>query len=355
MKNLFESHTINNKIIKNRIAIPAMCIAIYREDGYVSDEVIEHYRSLAKGGAGLIVQEATCISPTGRLMKTQLGIWEDDQIEGLHKITDAVHNEGGIILAQIHHAGVLTVDSIIDSPSDFETVLYNGQKNTAHAMSLDRIEYVKNQFIEAGKRAFLAGYDGIELHAAHGYLLSQFLSKKINIRNDSYGSNPEQLIIDISKGIRKITNKDFIIGIRLGGYEPDIVTVIDRIKKIEPFVNYFSVSYGFDKNSSIIPSIPENFNYSPLVYAAKLIREEVGIPVFSVGGIINPTMAKDIISELNVDMVNIGRGSLVNPRWTKDAFEGKDTGKCFNCPNCAWFYDRNKCAGRIVFHKNNLN
>ena len=128
VKNLFESHTINNKIIKNRIAIPAMCIAIYREDGYVSDEVIEHYRSLAKGGAGLIVQEATCISPTGRLMKTQLGIWEDGQIEGLHKITDAVHNEGGTILAQIHHAGVLTVDSIIDSPSDFETVLYNGQK-----------------------------------------------------------------------------------------------------------------------------------------------------------------------------------------------------------------------------------
>ena len=355
MKKLFETYTINNKIIKNRIAIPAMCIAIYREDGYVSDEVIEHYSSLAKGGAGLIVQEATCISPTGRLMKTQLGIWEDGQIEGLHKITDTVHNEGGVILAQIHHAGILTVDSIIDSPSDFETVLYNGQKNIAHEMSLDRIEYIKNQFIEAGKRAFLAGYDGVELHAAHGYLLSQFLSKKINIRKDSYGSNPEQLIIDISKGIRKITNKDFIIGIRLGGYEPDIVTVIDRVKKIEPFVDYLSVSYGFDKNSSIIPSIPDNLIYLPLIYAAKLIKEKVSIPVFAVGGITNAEMAKNIISETNVDMVNIGRGSLVNPNWSINAFEGKDTGKCFNCNNCAWFSDRNKCVGKIIFHRNNLN
>ena len=152
-----------------------MVCSKYREDGYVVDENIDHYRQIAKGGVGLIIQEATCVSNTGRLSKTQLGIWDDKQINGLKQIANAVHSEGTTIVVQIHHAAIKSVDGIYDCPSDF--IFNNPNDGTfvkGNEMSGERIKHVIQQFINAGKRAFEAGYDGIELHGAHPYLVSQF-------------------------------------------------------------------------------------------------------------------------------------------------------------------------------------
>ena len=187
MKKLFSEFKIRNLKIKNRICVPPMVIGL-TDDGYVTKENVDRYRELAKGGAGLIIQEATCINIDGKLSSKQLGIWEDDQIEGLKSIVEAVHAEDSKIFIQIHHAGVVGISENPICPSPYE---YKKLDKTVigREMTNEDIKSVQKDFIEAARRAYEAGYDGIELHGCHGYLISQFLNKKVNTRTDEYGVN----------------------------------------------------------------------------------------------------------------------------------------------------------------------
>lgn len=148
-----------------------MVITKSDEQGYVTDFERSHYTRLAKGGAGLIVQEATCINETGKLCDTQLGIWDDRQIPGLRSIVEPVHKNGAAIVLQIHHAGVKSTGDKLDVPFDFEIEMF-GRIARGKAMTLETARRIQQEFIRAGRRAYEAGYDGVELHAAHGYLLS---------------------------------------------------------------------------------------------------------------------------------------------------------------------------------------
>ncbi len=351
MEKLFTEFSIKDLKMKNRICVPPMVVG-FRVDGYVAPENVERYRKLAKGGAGLIIQEATCVNDDGKLMEKQLGIWEDEQIEGLKSIVDVVHEENCLIFIQIHHAGVVGISEDPICPSPYEYTNYAGSVVVGHEMSSEDIKSIQNDFIEATRRAYSAGYDGVELHGCHAYLISQFLNKKVNKRTDEYGKNPEKFVIEIIDGIRKVTPKEFIVGIRLGGFEPTIEDGIHYAKVLEKNgIDFLDISYGFMSEQEI--HVNEEYKYSQAVYAAQKIKEVVSIPVFAVNGIKSAEMAEEILNETNVDIVDIATGFLINNNWANDAKEGKDTGKCLNCAKCMWFGQSKVCAGKVLYDKNN--
>ena len=349
MKKLFSEFNIKNVKIKNRICIPPMVVP-FANDGCVAPENVERYKKLAQGGAGLIIQEATCVNSNGLLSPKQIGIWNDDQIDGLKSIVDVVHKQDCAIFVQIHHAGVTGISENPLCPSPYEYNNY-GKSVVGREMTIEDIKSIQNDFIEAARRAYEAGYDGIELHGCHGYLISQFLNKKVNKRTDDYGQTPEKFVVEILEGIRKVTPKEFVVGIRLGGFEPTIEDGLHYAKVLEKYSDFFDVSYGFFNEQEM--HVSEEYKYSNAVYAAEKIKAEVSIPVFAVAGINSAELAEEILNETKVDLVDIARGVLINPNWANDAKEGKDTGKCLSCPKCMWFGQSEVCPGKVIFEKNN--
>lgn len=350
MKNLFNSFNIKNVNIKNRICVPPMvCNFGPCDNGEVLEKKVEHYRAIAKGGAGLIIQEATCVNKDGRLAGIQSGIWEDEQIPALKKVVAAVHEEGCPIFAQIHHAGVVGISASPLCPSAYEYER-NGNKVTGVEMTLEDIHSVQKDFIEAGRRAYEAGYDGVELHGCHGYLICQFFNKNVNKRTDEYGLHKEKFAAEIIEGIRRVTSKDFVVGVRLGAFEPTLEDGIKHAKLLEEHgVDFLSISYGFQGEQELY--VPEGYGFKDVIYAAKKIKEAVSIPTFAVNSIISAEMAEDVLADTKVEMVCIGRGILVNYNWAKDAEVGKVTGKCLHCKGCKWFVNPELCPGKILFNK----
>lgn len=350
MVKLFDQHKIRNTIIKNRIAVPPMVPYHWSDQrGMVSQKHIEHYEAIASGGAGLIIQEGTCVNKNGRLTDSQLGIWEDAQIEGLRRITEAAHRHNTPILVQIHHAGIAGIEEHPVCPSDYEVVIRD-QLKTGHELSIEDLHALQQDFIAAAVRAVQAGYDGIEIHACHSYLISQFHNRNVNKRKDQYGDHPELFASEIIQSIRRQTPDEFIIGIRLGGFEPSLQEAIDFARIYETLgVDFIDVSYGFAQES--LPTVPDDYPFKDIIYAAQEIKKTVNLPVFAVNSINSPTLAESILEHTNVDMVHIGRGTLVNYNWAKDAHVGYDVGSCLYCKTCMWRVDSSKCPGRIRHHK----
>lgn len=352
---LFEPLKLGHLNLKNRVVVPPMVLFGHcAEDGMVTEAHLRHYARMAAGGPGLIVQEATCVTPEGRLSMDQLGIWSDDHISGLKKIVDVVHGEGVPILVQLHHAGIMSVTGQRLCPSAYtfrETKEKEGQKLAVpvkeifgQEMTADDIDVIRRAFIDAGRRAYEAGFDGVELHGCHSYLLCQFLNARVNQRDDRYGKEPERLIMEIAQGIREITGAEFLIGIRLGGFEPDLAAAIRHAKTIAPYLDFLDISYGFQ--GTMITDAPGDETVPAIARAAGAIRKQVEKPVFTVGHIQRPEEAEKILGETSVAMVAVGRSVLVDMDWTKKAEKGESVGYCLGCSTCQWRKDPNRCAGR---------
>lgn len=346
--------TLGNLTVKNRICIPPMVrYKTTDETGVVNDAYVQHYRNFAKGGSGLIIQEATCVSSDGKLVDSQLGIWDDSFIEGLSKITQAVHEEDGTIFIQLHHAGVA---GIVEHPLCPDTYTFNGRYGlrVGKKMTLEDIRKIQDDFVHAARRAVEAGYDGIELHCCHGYLFCQFLNSRVNRRDDIYGTDPTRIVIEVIDRIRKEVSKDIVIGVRLGAFEPTLNDGIRHAKELAAAgAQFINLSYGFegemdktvDPDSAFDPAIRE---LPDVIQAAAVIKKEVDVPVFAVYGIRLPEDAEKVLTLTGVDMVCVGRSMLVDPFWTKKALEGEIPGKCLDCKVCQWRIDNTKCAGRLL-------
>lgn len=347
-KELFEAFQIRGLSIENRICVPPMvCFHWTDESGCVSSRHVEHYRTVAKGGPGLIIQEATCVSRGGRLAMSQLGIWEDRQTEGHRMITEAVHKEGVPVIIQLHHGGMVGVEGIQPGPSAY-SCSFNGREIEASELSVEEILQIKQDFADAAYRAYKAGYDGVELHGCHSYLISQFLNKRVNKRKDDYGK-PLKFVLDILEEVRKATPSGFIVGIRLGGFEPGLEDAVYHSVELERAgIDFLDISYGFQPEQEI--AFPEGWKLADIHYAAKVIKSKVSIPVFTVFGIDSREKAEEVLAETKADMIAVGRGVLINPDWARDAKEGLDVGKCLHCRVCRMRTDY-KCAGRQLLEK----
>ena len=348
---LFETLTIRGVETGNRVCMPPCVVFGFGDDsGMVTDDNVAHYKSIARGGAGLIIQEATCIDPFGKLLANQLGLWSDEQIPGHKSIVDAVHAEGVPIFIQLHHAGIAGIsDSEMYCSSAYE-LIHKDTLKKGRAMTVDEIKKTRKAFADAAVRAVEAGYDGVELHGCHQYLICQFYNARVNKRTDEYGRNRSLFALEVYSDVRDAVPGSFAVGIRLGAFEPTLADGIAHAKELSAHgIDFIDVSYGFRGEDE--PCKPEGFPYTDVIFAAGEIKRNVTCPVFAVNGIKSAADARGVLEITGVDMADVARGILVNPNWANDAKAGRDTGKCLDCEACFWRSDPRKCPGRKLYYK----
>lgn len=321
MAKLFESIKIKDMELKNRIVMPPMCMYSTDDNGHANDWHYIHYATRAIGGTGLIIVEATAVEKRGRISIRDLGIWDDSHVEGLSKIVGLSKKYGAKIAIQLAHAGrkceVETENIIAPSP-----IAYNEKYKTPIEMTKEDIKTVIKAFKEGARRALSAGFDAIEIHAAHGYLINEFLSPLSNKRNDEYGGSLEnrtRFLKEIIREVRRVwpENKPLIVRVSAedyveGGNHPeDLAEMINLVK--EEGVDLIDVSSG-----AVVPA-PIKAYPGYQVKFAEVIKDKTGLPVIAGGLISEPEMAEELVANNRADLVFLGRELLRNPYWPLQA------------------------------------
>ena len=330
---LFSPLTIKNITLRNRIAISPMC-QYSAENGYANNWHLVHLGSRAVGGAGLIIQEATAVSPEGRISPADLGLWEDGQIAKLKEITDFIKANGSVVGIQLAHAGRkascsapwLGGKKLDASNCGWETVAPSaiGFHDNEVTTALDEggIQKVISDFVLATQRALMAGYELVEIHSAHGYLLHQFLSPLSNLRTDNYGGsfeNRTRLLLEVVEAVQKVWPDNLPLLVRIsatdwaeGGWNIEESIALCKILK-EKGVDLIDVSSGGLASHQKIELGP---NYQ--VPFAEQIRKESSIATGAVGLITDAFQAEAILEGGKADLILIGRESLRNPHLPLD-------------------------------------
>ena len=330
--------TINKTVIRNRLTMaPTVKFDFAGADALVSEKHIQHYKERAEHGCGLICVEATAVTPGGRFGRNHMGLWSDDFIEGHARIAKACHDAGAAVIIQLNHAGRDSAPDLGEqiAPSAVPT---RDENVLAKEMSLDDIHNMQRNFLDAAVRAKKAGYDGVQLHGCHGYLINQFMSKKTNLRTDEYGGSDENRarfgaeIIDM---IRKECGEDFLISVRIAGIEPDIATAIKVAEEyVKAGCDYLQVSTGIEWDDPTLKE--EGKPYNLIVELGVRFHEHFKgrVPVSCVNGINDPELAKYLIENDLVDTLDLGRAVLADPAFCEAVLEGAPFVKCFGCPRC---------------------
>lgn len=331
---------IGTKTVKNRITMAPTVKFFAGEDGLVTDEFVQHYEERAKHGVGLIVLEATCVAKEARLFPSQLGLWCDEQIDGHKKITEAVHKYGCLIIPQIHYGGLGTHPDCGPLTSPSKTIWNNGKCDVeAVELTVSDIERIEQEFVAAAIRAQKAGYDGVQLHGCHSYLINDFASK-VNKRTDKYGGSLENIArfgSEIISGIRKACGKDFIISVRISGADP---TVEEAPQIAEYYVaagcDYLQVSCGIGEFNQI--EHDESLPYNKIAALGVLMHNHFKgrVPVSTVNGFRTVEQVRYMFEHDLVDTIDLGCGLLADPAFTEAILNGSEYVKCFSCPQCTY-------------------
>jgi 2,4-dienoyl-CoA reductase-like NADH-dependent reductase (Old Yellow Enzyme family)/thioredoxin reductase len=345
MKHLFSPYWIKSCELKNRIVMPGLASFLIEEDGSITENTIEHYRLRAAGGPSMVIMEACSVSAEGIVSSHQSRIYDDRFIEGLSKIAGAIKSEGSVPAVQIHHGGRQTSAKVIKqkpfAPSPLPCPTIRGEVTP---LSVNGIQELIQKFGDAADRAVESGFELIEIHGAHGYLINQFLSKFSNIRDDKYGGDVAgrtRFAREIIEEVRSRVGKDFPISFKISAQEfvSDGLTVDESIQIIKILVragiDIVQVSAGNDATPEWICQ-PMFMEKACLVNSAIAIKKALNIPVMAVGRINDPLIADDIIKSGKADLVCMGRGLLADPEMPKKAKEGRldDIRTCIACNTC---------------------
>jgi len=329
--------TIGGKTVKNRVTFaPTVKFNWTDETGIPTERFVRHYEDRAGGGTGLICVEATCVSPTGRLAPSQLGLWDDGQIAGHAAIAEACHKHGAVVLVQIHHAGAVTHP---ETGEGFGPSAVERRGRVCRELTTEGIHEIRDQFIQAAVRAQKAGYDGVQLHACHGYLINQFISPVMNQRKDEYGGtipNRERFGCEVLRGIRAACGKDFILSARHSAAETTIeesCAIADLY--IDAGCDYLQMSGGIGPEEV---NYPEGYPYSKIVWMGIQVRRHVAgrVPVSVVNGIFTPEEARGLIDGDLADTVDSARALLADPTWARAVTDGGSYVPCRKCRVCLW-------------------
>ncbi|RAV05463.1 NADPH dehydrogenase NamA [Paenibacillus sp. YN15] len=318
MSLLFSPAIVGGVELKNRIVMSPMCMySVTAEDGVVTPWHITHYASRAVGQAGLIILEATAVLPEGRISPRDLGIWDDSQVPGLTELVAAIHSSGAKAGIQLGHAGRKTMAAdkgVAPSPLPFPDM------PVPEELTAEGIAGVIDAFAAAARRAVLAGFDVVELHAAHGYLLSEFLSPLANHRQDHYGGSRENrfaLLRQVIEAVKQEKPGALFVRISAEEYAPGGNTREDILY----FAREMKAS-GVDLiDTSTGGVVLADIRYYPgyqVPYAAD-IRKETGIATGAVGLITTGTQAEEILAAGQSDLIFIGRSFLRDPYWPRTA------------------------------------
>ena len=338
MSALFQPFSLKDITLRNRIAVPPMC-QYSATDGVVNDWHVANYTGQARGGAGLVIVEATAVAPEGRITPACAGLWTDAQAEAFIPVVRGIKAHGAVPGIQIAHAGRKASanrpwegDDHIpnDAANGWQTIAPSAIPFGAHlpkvpeAMTLQDIERVKAEFVAAARRALAVGFEWLELHFAHGYLAQSFFSPHANQRTDAYGGNADnrgRFLRETLAAVREVWPEHLPLTIRFGVIEfdgNDEQTMSDAIDLTRQFkaggMDMMSVSMGFNTPTAKIPWAPAFMG--PI---AKRVRDEAGVPVSSAWGFGEPHIAEKAVQDGQLDVVMVGKAHLANPHWAYHA------------------------------------
>ncbi len=342
---LFQPGYIGRKRVKNRLIMSPMVSAL-AVDGQVTDNLLAHYEARARGGVGTVMVEAACVDwPVGREGFAQLAIDDARYIPGLFRLSETIKMHGAAAFIQLLHIGRETTQAGIEGhqPVAPSAVPCKIMRSMPRALTTEEVKGLVLKFVQAAEYAFRAGFDGVELHAAHGYLINEFLSPDANQRTDEYGGsleNRERFLLECVRGI-KAKVPALLLSVRLnmddfvaGGLSLEESVEIGRHLEAAG-VDIIHCSCG-TYESGLKSIEPASYTEGWRVYMAEALKQKVKIPVITGGIIRSPQMADDIIREGKADFVFMARALLADPRWPQKAFAGReeDIRPCLNCDIC---------------------
>ena len=345
LENLFSPFRIKSCLLNSRIVMPGLASFLIEDDGSVTEKTIEHYRKRASGGPAMVIVEAHAVTPEGVVSPHQARIYDDRFMDGIYRIASVIKSEGAVAAIQLHHAGRQTTARVIKrrpvAPSSIPCPTIKGE---VEPLTIEGIQEMVLKFGEAAQRALQAGFQLIEIHGAHGYLVNQFLSRFSNIREDEYGGSLKgrtRFAEEIVREVRGKVGPDFPISFKISAQEfvPDGLTVeesVEILRELIPSgVDIVQVSAGNDATPEWICQ-PMFMEKACLSESAARIRKEVKVPVMTVGRINDPVVADTIIREGKADLVCMGRGLLADPEMPRKARENRldDIRTCIACNTC---------------------
>ena len=310
MSQLFQPLEIGQETMKNRFMLAPLTNCQSNDDGTLSDEEFKWLTMRAEGGFGLTMTCAAHVQAVGRGFPGQLGIFGDNQLDGLTRLASAIKSHDSIAIAQLHHAGMRSPHDLIEGPPVSAS---DDEETGSRALSTDEVKQVITDFISAAIRAERAGFDGVELHGAHGYLICQFLSSEINHRTDEYGGtldNRARVLTEIIDGIRDNCASEFLLGVRLsperfGMDLTEIKTLSEQIM-LSGNIDFLDISLW---DSFKEPNEEAFKGTSLLSHFANLDRGDAKLGV--AGKISTPSDAEEIMSQ-GVDWIMLGRAAIIN-------------------------------------------
>lgn len=314
--------------LKNRLVMPPMATAKSEGDGKISKDVLDYYNEKSQGGyISLIIIEHSFISQEGKASDRQLSIADDSVIDGLKKLSDIIHKNGSKAAMQINHAGSAASKEVTGyEPVGPSAILNPRRGTTPKELSIEEIKRIVESFKNAALRVKKAGFDGVEIHSAHGYLLNQFFSPLTNKRDDEYGGDVPSRIrihLEVIKAVREAVGEDFPILLRLGAsdYTEGGSTIEDSKIAAKEFekagIDILDISGGL--NGYMVPNENEQGYFSSLTEAIKSV---VSIPVILTGGVTEPAAAEKLLAKKKADLIGVGRAILKDSSWAKKANEG---------------------------------
>lgn len=328
MSHLFSPITLKGLTLKNRVVMPPMCqYSVEAKDGIPTDWHFVHYVSRAVGGTGLIIVEMTDVEPDGRITDFDLGLWSDEQIPAYERIVKEVHKYGAKIGIQIAHAGRKATDAI--QPVGASAIPVDITWKKPRALTIIEIKEMVTQYKEATRRAIAAGFDTIELHGAHGYLIHQFHSPGINNRADEYGQDLSKFGVEVIEAVRSVMPDDMPLIFRISAieYMDDGYDLEHSLKIAQKYkdagVDVFHVSSGGEASAGKLK--PANTPGYQVPFA-RAYKEALDMPVIAVGILEDAHLAEKTIADGDAQLVAVGRGMLKDPYWALHA-EEKITGK----------------------------
>ncbi|MFP6639979.1 MAG: NADH:flavin oxidoreductase, partial [Myxococcota bacterium] len=348
-EHIFSPIRIGSMELPNRLMMAPMTVDYGNDDETPSDRQVAYYTERARGGIGLIGLEVCSVDPEHRYQQHSLGLHSDDQIPGHKRLVDAIHAEGAKVQPQISHPGPESLAPFFKQiqPMGPSIIRTETTGQSCREITLDEIKSVTELYGDAAVRAQQAGYDGMELHAAHSYMmLGSFLSPLRNFRTDDYAGRTfegrARLLLEVLANIRSKVGPDFPITIRLSGFERESggreVSDSQRLAPllVEAGVDCFHVSGGVgDSNTTQIITGPE-FDRGYNVAAATAIKQVVDVPVMAVGQNMDPVFIESLIKEDRVDMVALARALLADPEFPRKTREGRtqEINRCNLCQGC---------------------
>ena len=325
MSLLSQELSLSNKVLKNRIAMPPMANGMATEEGAVVEKLIAHYVARAREEVALIIVEHSYVHPSGRASVGQLAADKDELVEGLATLASSIKEHGALAAIQITHAGSKTTSEVCGQTAVAPSAVpHPGTGNEPRELTMDELAQLKESFVQAALRAEKAGFDAVEVHGAHGYLLNQFLSPLSNRRADGYGGNEEnraRFPLEVVSAVKKALRKDTLLMFRLGVDDllPGGLTIemTSRISVLleENGVDLIDVSGGMSAYL-IVDEKPGYFRTH-----SRAIKKLVSLPVMVTGGIKTPEYAEEVLASGDADIVGIGRALLKNPAWARQALE----------------------------------